>query len=55
MGINLTVGEVRASYANIWTPKEYDDGGLKFSLCALLPKTNKKMIKAVEAAIDARI
>jgi hypothetical protein len=56
MGINVITGEIVASYANVWKPKENQSGALKFSMCCLIPKTQKEDValinKAIKAAFD---
>lgn len=51
MGINVKTGIVVASYANVWTPKETQSGQLKFSMCCLIPKTQKADIAAYNKAM----
>lgn len=43
---------VRLSYANIWTPKEDDNGALKYGTAILIPKSNKKAVADIKKAIE---
>ena len=60
MSINVKTGQVTASYANVWKAKENQSGVLKFSMCALIPKTqtaditmyNKAMKAAFQEGVD---
>lgn len=47
------VGEVRFSYPVVFVPKEDDDGKKKYSVCLLVPKTDKKAIALLEEKIEA--
>lgn len=51
---SVRIGEVRFSYANVFTPKAGQNGGdPKYSCSILIPKENKAAIKMVNEAIDA--
>ena len=46
--------EVRLSYANLFTPRAGKPGDEeKYSVCLLIPKTSKKTLQAIKAAIEA--
>ncbi len=49
----LVTGKVRLSYANIWEPRENDQGQLKYSCALLIPKTDKETLRKVKAIVDA--
>ncbi len=52
----VTGKDTRLSYANIWEPKAINEGGEpKYSVSVLIPKTDKKTLKAISDAIDAAI
>lgn len=49
----VVTGKVRFSYANVWEPKSINGGEEKYSVSLIIPKSDKKTIKAIEKAIDA--
>jgi hypothetical protein len=51
----VVIGPVRLSFAHIWEPRgmDDDDSKKKYSSALLIPKSEKKMIEAIEAAIKA--
>jgi hypothetical protein len=50
----VITGKVRFSYANVWEPKAIEEGGKpKFSVSLLIPKSDKKTIAKINAAIEA--
>jgi len=49
----ITTGIVRLSYANLNQPKSINDGEPKYSASVLIPKTDKKTLERVDAAILA--
>lgn len=49
----VITGKVRLSYANIWEPREGDNGDLKYSTSILIPKSDKETLKKIKAAVDA--
>ena len=51
----IVTGTVRLSYANVWEPKAWDDGPEKYSVCLIIPKSDKKTIAAINKAVDAAI
>lgn len=44
---------VRLSYANVWTPREDENGVAKYGTAVLIPKSNKKAIADIKKAIEA--
>jgi hypothetical protein len=56
MEINKTkvvTGMVRFSYANVWEPKSINGSDEKYSVSLIIPKTDKKTIAQIEAAVEA--
>lgn len=51
----VVTGVVRLSYANIWQPKSVNGGEEKYSVSLIIPKSDKKTIDAINAAVDAAI
>ena len=51
----VVTGIVRLSYANIWEPKAIQGGEPKYSASLIIPKSDKKTVAAINAAIDAAI
>ena len=49
----ITGTDTRWSYANIWEPKSINGGNPKYSVSLIIPKTDKKTIDKIKAAIDA--
>lgn len=50
----ITGPETRWSYANVWEPKAARDGGKpKYSVSLIIPKSDKKTIAKIKAAIQA--
>jgi hypothetical protein len=50
----VVTGKVRFSYANVWEPKVPMGGGAaKYSVSLLIPKSDKKTVKAITDAIEA--
>ena len=53
---NLTkviTGETRLSYANLWEPKSINGGTPKYSVSLIIPKTDKRTLDKIKAAIQA--
>jgi hypothetical protein len=50
---SVRIGEVRFSYANVFSPKADPNGKEKYSCSILIPKSNKQALKLVEDAIEA--
>jgi hypothetical protein len=50
----VVTGEVRLSYAHIWKPVAISEGQEpKYSVCLLIPKSDKKTLRKIKAAVDA--
>lgn len=49
----VVTGKVRFSYANVWEPKSINGGEEKYSVSLIIPKSDKKTIKAIEKAVEA--
>lgn len=50
----VVTGKCRFSYVNLFQPRKTEDGSEpKYSLCLLIPKTDKKTVNAIHAAIEA--
>ena len=46
-------GVVSLSYANVWEPKSINGSAEKYSVSLIIPKSDKKTIAAINAAVDA--
>ncbi|OLN21882.1 hypothetical protein BTO30_12345 [Domibacillus antri] len=52
-GTKVITGKVRASYVNIFEPKAINgEGEPKYSMSIIIPKSETKMIKLIEEAIE---
>lgn len=51
----VVTGTVRLSYANVWEPKSINGGTEKYSVSLIIPKSDKKTLAAIDAAVDAAI
>lgn len=52
----VKIGEVRFSYVHIFTPEAVADGSdKKYSVSLIIPKSNKKLIAEIKAAIEAAV
>lgn len=51
----VVTGVVRLSYANVWEPKSINGSAEKYSVSLIIPKSDKKTIAAINAAVDAAI
>ena len=49
----ITGPNTRWSYANVWTPKSINGGEAKYSVSLIIPKSDKKTIAKIRAAIEA--
>lgn len=49
----ITGPKTRWSYANVWDPKSINGGAPKYSVSLIIPKSDTKTIKKIEAAIQA--
>jgi len=53
-GTKVITGKVRLSYANLFKPRAQEPGQEpKYSVCVLIPKTDKETVAKVKAAIEA--
>lgn len=48
----VITGKVRFSYANVWEPKSINGGDEKYSVSLIIPKSDKKTIADIKAAIE---
>lgn len=56
MSNKVITGKVRLSYVNIFKSRSFSDGqDAKYSVCLLIPKTDKATIAKIKKAIDAAI
>ncbi len=51
MSTKVVTGKVRFSYAQVFQPKSVNGGAEKYSVTLLIPKTDKKTVKAIKEAI----
>lgn len=49
----VTGPNTRWSYVNVWVPKSTNDGEPKYSVSLIIPKSDKKTLKKIKAAIEA--
>ena len=49
----ITGPRTRWSYANVWDPKSINGGTPKYSVSLIIPKSDKKTVEAIKAAIQA--
>lgn len=49
----VITGEVRLSYANLWEPKSINGGAPKYSVSLIIPKSDKRTLGKIKAAIQA--
>ena len=49
----ITGPETRWSYANVWDAKSINGGAPKFSVSLIIPKSDKKTLEKIRAAIEA--
>lgn len=49
----ITEPETRWSYANVWDAKSINGGAPKFSVSLIIPKSDKKTLEKIRAAIEA--
>lgn len=52
LNTKLVTGKVRLSYANIWEPKEDDNGVLWYSTSILIPKEDKETLRKYKEIIE---
>ena len=51
----VITGIVRLSYEHVWEPASINGGDPKYSASLIIPKSDKKTVAAIEAAVDAAI
>ena len=51
----VVTGVVRLSYANVWEPASINGGTPKYSVSLIIPKSDRKTVDAINAAIDNAI
>ena len=49
----ITGPDTRWSYANVWEPKSINGGTPKYSVSLIIPKSDKKTLEKIRAAIEA--
>ena len=49
----VVTGEVRFSYVHVFQPREDDDGQARYSMCILIPKTDKATLDKIRRAVEA--
>ncbi len=49
----ITGKDTRLSYEHVWEPTSINGGNLKYSVCAVWPKTDEETTRKVKAAIEA--
>ena len=56
MSTKVVTGLVRFSYVNIFNSRSFQAGqDAKYSICLLIPKKDKELVKKLEAAIDEAV
>ena len=50
----ITGPETRWSYANVWDAKSINGGAPKFSVSLIIPKSDKKTLEKIRAAMAAQ-
>ena len=51
----IVTGKVRFSYANVWEPKSVNGGDEKYSVSLIIPKSDKKTLNDIKAAIEQAV
>ena len=51
----VITGKVRLSYAHVWEPTSINGGAARYSVSLIIPKSDVKTIKDINAAVDAAI
>ena len=51
----VITGIVRLSYEHVWEPVSINGGEPKYSASLIIPKSDKKTVKAIEEAVEAAI
>jgi len=56
MSTKVVTGKVRFSYVNIFRSRSFSDGqDAKYSICLLIPKSDKATVRKIQAAIDEAV
>ena len=55
LNTKVITGIVRLSYEHVWEPASINGGEVKYSASLIIPKSDKKTVAAIEAAVDAAI
>lgn len=56
MSTKIVLENVRLAFCNLFTPRAISEGSdLKYSVCALIPKENKNLIKKIQSVIQLEI
>ena len=50
--MKIITGKVRFSYANVWEPKSINGSEPKYSICIIIPKSDKENLKKINDAIE---
>jgi hypothetical protein len=50
---NVLIGEARFSFLNVFKAKPVKNGPPKFSVCVMIPKSNAKMVAAINECVEA--
>ena len=50
--MKIITGKVRFSYANVWEPKSINGSEPKYSVCIIIPKSDKETLKKINDAIE---
>lgn len=48
----VITGKVRFGYANVWDPRSINGGEEKYSVCLIIPKSEKATLKKINSAIE---
>ena len=48
----VVTGVVRLSYAHVWEPASINGGDEKYSVSLIIPKSDKKTVKAIQDAVE---
>lgn len=51
----VVTGIIRLSYANVWEPVSINGSNPKYSVSVIIPKSDKKTLANINAAVDAAI
>jgi hypothetical protein len=49
----MVTGEIRASFANVFTPKSFQGGPLKYSMTLLIPKHDTATVNMIHECVEA--